>query len=102
MQDYTLRPKPTFKKQAKKLYHAQKIDLDEAIKTILANPTSGSAKTGDLQGRRVYKFKMAKMAKKEVLLCYMVIDEMNEIWLLALGSRENFYRDLKHKWTTTH
>ncbi len=52
----------------------------------------GDAKVGDLAGVRVYKFKMNGQL---ILLAYEVFGSEDVIKLLALGSHENFYRDLK-------
>jgi mRNA-degrading endonuclease YafQ of YafQ-DinJ toxin-antitoxin module len=81
-----------FKKVVKKLHANAKQDLDNAIKELMQNPLIGELKKGDLNGIRVYKFKMVNQL---TLLAYM-FDETNEnLTLLALGSHENFYRDLK-------
>lgn len=82
---------PTFIKQSKKLHDNQKRDLDSAVRTIIANPLVGDMKKGDLNGIQVYKFKMVQQL---TLLAYeWHKDEL--LILLALGSHENFYRDLK-------
>ena len=80
----------TFHKVAKKLHHNQKHDLDDAIKAIIADPAIGQSKVGDLAGVKVHKFKMVNQL---TLLAY--ICDADTITLLALGSHENFYRDLK-------
>jgi len=85
---------PTFKRQAKKLHQNQKISLDEAIRNIISNPEIGELKKGDLSGVRVYKFKMQKQL---TLIAYEVFDTKMELILLALGSHENFYSNLKNK-----
>jgi len=74
------------------LHTSQKKELDIAITAIMANPEQGDAKAGDLSGIRVYKFKLAKQLH---LLAYTCDD--NLLTLLALGSHENFYRDLKRR-----
>jgi len=85
---------PTFKRQSKKLHQNQKISLDEAISNIISNPETGELKKGDLSGVRVYKFKMQKQL---TLIAYEVFDTKMELILLALGSHENFYSNLKNK-----
>lgn len=82
-----------FRKAVKKLNRNQKQDLDRAVQTIVNDPTIGEMKTGDLSGVSVYKFKMNKQL---VLLAYQFQEQV--ITLLALGSHENFYRDLKKSW----
>ena len=93
-----IRQTALFERAVKKLTKQDKQDLDEAIKQICNKPEIGEAKKGDLLGVHVYKFKMNKQA---VLLPYSV-DELDHtvitLYLLKLGSHENFYRDLKqHK-----
>lgn len=85
---------PTFKHQSKKLHQNQKISLDEAIRNIISNPETGELKKGDLSGVRVYKFKMQKQL---TLIAYEFLDTKMELILLALGSHENFYSNLKNK-----
>jgi mRNA-degrading endonuclease YafQ of YafQ-DinJ toxin-antitoxin module len=82
----------TFKKHIKKLHKNQKLDLDNAIKTIAENPYVGEMKKGDLNGVRVYKFKMVKQL---TLLAYEYQAEQLQLIMLSLGTHENFYRDLK-------
>ena len=82
----------SFKKTIKKLHPNAKQDLDKAVNELIQNPLAGELKKGDLNGVRVYKFRMINQL---TLLAY-IFDEANEsLTLLALGSHENFYRDLK-------
>lgn len=83
---------PTFIKQAKKLHKNQKLELDQAIKEIVADPAIGEVKKGDLSGVHVYKFKMVHQL---TLVAYEFYEDEVVLVLLALGSHENFYRDLK-------
>ncbi len=83
---------PTFKKAVKKLHKNQKEDLDEAIKQLMTDPLLGEQKKGDLAFLRVYKFNMVKQL---TLLGYSYEDGTVTLELMALGSHENFYRDLK-------
>ena len=83
---------PTFGKQIKKLHKNQKQDLDQAIRDILDDSLIGDVKKGDLSGIRVFKFKMVGQL---TLLAYIVEQDALQLVLLALGSHENFYRDLK-------
>jgi len=85
---------PTFKKTVKKLQPNQKKDLDLAVKALMTNPNTGEQKKGDLAFLRVYKFKMNKQL---TLLGYSFDDGALVLELLALGSHENFYRDIKRK-----
>ena len=81
---------PTFGKAIKKLHAKDKKTVDDAVSEILAKPTIGEAKKGDLSGVSVYKF---KINKQEILLAYSA--GSGELLLIALGAHENFYRDIK-------
>lgn len=81
-----------FKKAVKKLHANQKICLDKAIKALVMNPLLGVEKIGDLSGIRIYKFRMVDCL---TLLAYQYDEQKSFIMLLALGSHENFYRNLK-------
>ncbi|MCD9529118.1 type II toxin-antitoxin system RelE/ParE family toxin [Photobacterium carnosum] len=83
---------PIFKKAVKKLHKNQKTDLDNAIRQLLTDPYLGEQKKGDLSFLRVYKFKMVKQL---TLLGYSYEDGTVTLELIALGSNENFYRDVK-------
>ncbi len=86
---------PTFLRAAKKLHVADKAQLDEAVREIASNPTAGEEKRGDLAGVFVFKF---KINRQEMLLAYELLPNKlapEEVVLLALGSHENFYRNLK-------
>lgn len=83
---------PTFIKQVKKLHKNQKNDVDQAVKDIIKDPSIGDLKKGDLSGVQVYKFKMVNQL---TLLAYEWNKGELQLLLLALGSHENFYRDLK-------
>jgi mRNA interferase RelE/StbE len=82
---------PTFVRATKKLHAPQKLELDAALRAISANPAIGDAKVGDLAGVRVYKFRLSNQL---CLLAYRILDQ-ETLKLLAVGSHENFYRDLK-------
>ena len=81
-----------FKRTIKKLHANQKADLDKAVEVIMKCPDIGQSKRGDLSGVLVYKFKMVKQL---TLLAYTYHDQTITLTLLALGTHENFYRDLK-------
>lgn len=85
---------PTFKKAVGKLKPNQKKELDAAIKTLMAKPALGEQKKGGLAFLRVYKFKMNKQL---TLLGYGFDDGTLTLELMALGSHENFYRDIKRR-----
>ena len=83
---------PTFKRQIKKLHKNQKKDLDQAIKKIIENPSIDDMKKGDLSGTQVYKFKMVNQLTS---LAYEFYENEMQLIMLALGTHENFYRNLK-------
>lgn len=82
----------TFSKAVKNLHQNQKSDLDEALRDVIKNPSLGIFKKGNLAGIQIYKFKMVNQL---TLLAYQLTDNGLVLILLALGSHENFYRDLK-------
>lgn len=82
---------PGFEKAVKKLHPKDKKILDIAVQAVVAQPSIGSAKKGDLTGACVYKF---KVNKQEVLMSHQLLDSTGaELVLLALGSHENFYQN---------
>lgn len=83
---------PTFKKTVKKLTSNQKKELDKTVKALMEKPTLGERKKGNLSFLRVYKFKMDKQL---TLLGYSFEDGALTLELIALGSHENFYRNIK-------
>lgn len=88
----TILQTPTFAKAVKKLTSNQKADLDAAIRVVVEAPDSGELKKGDLEGIRVHKFRMNRQL---TLVAYSYQAEILTLILLALGTHENFYRDLK-------
>ena len=85
---------PRFSRSVKKLHPGEKAALDEAVRAIMENPQVGEMKKADLVGVRVHKYRVGTHL---VLLAYRVAEEGEAIKLLALGSHENFYRDLKRE-----
>lgn len=81
-----------FEKAYKKLHKNQLVDANNAIKKIIEDPEIGTLKKGDLADVRVYKFKMVGQL---TLIAYSFEDKKIVLTLLAIGSHENFYRDLK-------
>ena len=80
-----------FRKYVKKLpRHLQQVVLD-AVEDILSNTALGESKKGDLEGFRVYKFRMGRQL---ILMAYRV--ENDSLVLYQAGPHENFYRDLKN------
>lgn len=79
-----------FSRAYKRLHPNQKADVDDAVLAIVADPTLGEAKKGDLAGVYVYKF---QCVGKLYLLAYEY-DPVTRM-LLLVGTHENFYRELK-------
>ena len=84
--------KTSFRKTVRKLHENQKRDLDAAIDKVMENPEVGQAKKGDLAGIRVFKFSMVN----QLTLITYTYDKPATLTLWALGTHENFYRDLKN------
>lgn len=81
-----------FAKAVRKLPKEQKLEVDKAIRKIIAAPSIGQMKVGDLAGVQVYKF---RINRQEVLLAYEHDASNLTLYLLKSGVHENFYRDLK-------
>lgn len=81
---------PRFRKQAKRLRPNQKADLDTAIREVVSRPDVGEPKRGELDWLRVHK---CRLVGQVWLLGYESVG--TDIILHAIGSHENFYRDLK-------
>lgn len=80
----------TFSRAYKRLHRNQQADVDDAISAIVANPSLGEAKKGDLAGIFVYKFSCVGQL---FLLAYEYDPETR--LLLLVGTHENFHRNLK-------
>jgi mRNA-degrading endonuclease RelE of RelBE toxin-antitoxin system len=81
-----------FARQYKKLHDNVAGDVDAAVKDVARKPTLGERKKGDLSDLRVHKFRSQGQL---YLLGYTVDDGVMLIYLEAISSHENFYRDLK-------
>jgi len=81
----------SFRRRVKRLHAAEKSALDKAVKKIVSSPELGDLKKGDLAGVRVFKF---KVKTQQYLLAYTHDGELMLLTLLAIGTHENFYRDL--------
>lgn len=92
MADVAVLQMPAFKRVYKKLAAGHQAVVDDAVRTIVANPDIGEAKKGDLAGVYVHKF---PLNRRQMLLAYEW-DPKTRV-LLVLGSHENFYRDLKRR-----
>ena len=83
-----------FKKAFDRLTEDQKDLVDKEIGEIIKNPEIGTRKKGDLQHLWVHKF---RLTNQEVLLGYSWVESKFTLYLLNLGSHENFYRDAKSR-----
>ena len=81
-----------FLRRIKRLHKNEKQALDNAVRKIISKPAIGLMKIGDLKSVQVHKY---KLQTNQYLIAYKHDLENNEITLLAYGSHENFYRDLK-------
>jgi mRNA interferase RelE/StbE len=81
-----------FLRNYKRLHANQLHEVNQAIEAVAANPLLGEPKKGDLKRLRVHKF---KCLGQQLLLGYTLEAEVKLIYLEALGSHENFYRDAK-------
>ena len=81
-----------FGRQYKKLHDNVAKDVDSAVQSVAETPKIGERKKGDLAALRVHKFRSQGQL---YLLGYTVDDTIRLIYLEAVGSHENFYRDLK-------
>jgi mRNA-degrading endonuclease RelE of RelBE toxin-antitoxin system len=81
-----------FSRAIKRLHLQEKEILDNTVKELIKNPEAGDLKIGDISGVRVYKF---KVNLNRMLLAYLYNKDTATLTLLAYGTHENFYRDLK-------
>lgn len=88
-----------FDKAAAKLMKANKglaVSISAAMDTIRSNPLAGELKTGDLEGIRCLDFKYSGTNYE---LAYDLEEDQNGniivVLLLLVGTRENFYEELK-------
>ena len=81
-----------FARQYKKLNDNIAKDVDGAVGIVSNKPSIGERKKGDLAALLVYKFESNGQL---YLLGYSLDDGLRLIYLEAIGSHENFYRDIK-------
>jgi hypothetical protein len=96
--------KAPFSKFVKKAHKPLQLAIEDATEDVCTQPEIGEAKTGDLAGIQVYKF---RFNRQEYLMAYRVPSvEACDValaaaieWLLIdfyqVGSHENFYAELK-------
>jgi len=79
-----------FARKVKKLSTQEKAVLDNEIRRIIADPSTGQEKRGTLKGVFIHKFKLHAI---QFLLAYRFCD-LQILELIMLGPHENYYRDL--------
>ncbi|GGY54629.1 type II toxin-antitoxin system RelE/ParE family toxin [Pseudoduganella albidiflava] len=95
--------KAPFVSFVKKQHKPFQLAIEDAVEDVCAHPDIGEAKTGDLQGIRVHKF---KYQRQEYLMAYRAPTsealkrkdarlELLFIDFYQLGTHENFYASLK-------
>jgi mRNA-degrading endonuclease RelE of RelBE toxin-antitoxin system len=90
---WAVRQTRRFARSYKKLHNNVIADVDTAIDAVAQAPDIGEKKHGDLAALWVYKFRSLGQV---YLLGYTRDDGLQLVYLEAIGSHENFYRDLKH------
>jgi len=81
-----------FARQYKKLHKNIVTDIDDAIEVVSKSPKVGVRKKGDLSTLYVHKF---YSNGQEYLLGYTANEDIRLIYLEAVGSHQNFYRNIK-------
>lgn len=89
---YQVLQQSRFRRQIKKLNPNIKVDVDTAIMNIASTPAIGERKKGDLSNLFVYKFYSYNQL---YLLGYTIEEGIRLIYLEAISSHQNFYRDIK-------
>jgi mRNA-degrading endonuclease RelE of RelBE toxin-antitoxin system len=81
-----------FEKALQKLPEVELSLVEDEIDRIIANPELGVQKKGDLSHLWVHKF---KLSSKQILLGYTWVENKLELYLLNIGSHENYYQEMK-------
>ncbi|WP_213992731.1 type II toxin-antitoxin system RelE/ParE family toxin [Sodalis sp. dw_96] len=66
--------------------------IEDEIDAIIADPSIGEQKKGDLRFLRVHKFSLNTQL---MLIGYSWLENKLELYLLSLGTHENFYLQQK-------
>lgn len=83
---------PRFGKAKRRLPATAQLEVDEAVKRVIADPLVGEPKVGALKGVRILKFKVQAL---QLLLAYQFDSKRNAVEVLDVGPHENFYRELQ-------
>jgi mRNA-degrading endonuclease RelE of RelBE toxin-antitoxin system len=89
---YTFQALPKFEREFKKFFPKQQEVVRGELKKIQEDPFIGERKKGALSMVWVHKFKVRHQL---YLLAYRVAEEKKEIYLYALATHENFYKELQ-------
>ena len=89
---YGVKQTRRFARAYKKIHANVLKDVNAAVAAIAEDPSLGVQKKGDLSTLFVHKFRSQNQL---YLLGYTREDEVRLIYLEAIGSHENFYRDVK-------
>lgn len=81
-----------FEKTLDKLPESSRAVVEDEIDLIIADPEIGELKKGDLGFLRVHKFHLNNQL---FLLGYSWVEDKLELYLLDIGSHENFYQEQK-------
>lgn len=79
-------------KQIEKKNRNLYVEVSSHQKEILMNPLSGSQLKGDLKEFRSYDFKFQQVSLR---FCYAYNEYDDHVIFVYLGTRENFYREVK-------
>ena len=90
MSEVQVRQTNAFNRAYKRLHRNQQADVDDAVAAIVADPSLGEARKGDLAGVFVHKFSCVG----QLFLLAYEYDPATRL-LLLVGTHENFYRKLK-------
>lgn len=89
---YQLQQTRRFARAYKKLHNSVAADTDAAVAVVAKDPSVCELRRGGLAALHVYDF----LSQGQLyLLGYTVDDDIRLVYLEAVGSHENFYRDRK-------
>ena len=88
---WSVRQTRRFARTYKKLHNNAVTEVDTAVGVVVENPDIGEKKKGDLADLWVHKFNCQSQL---YLLGYTRDAVVRLVYLEAVGSQENFYRDL--------
>ncbi|NIF21679.1 type II toxin-antitoxin system RelE/ParE family toxin [Candidatus Pantoea multigeneris] len=83
-----------FEKAFNRLNKMEQDSVDDEIDRIIENPEIGERKKGDLSYLWVHKF---YLGKQQYLLGYSWLGQKLEIYLLSMGTHENYYDEQKRQ-----